>query len=49
MVTLSSSVHNLAPFFDFDNINGDKSYEMFSNYGQSKLANILFTRELARR
>ena len=36
--------------FDFDNLDGRKAYGMggFRAYAQSKLANILFTRELAR-
>lgn len=33
----------------FDDINGNKSYDPWERYGQSKLANILFTRELQRR
>ena len=33
----------------FDNLSGDKGYRAFSAYGQSKLANALFSRELARR
>lgn len=35
--------------FKFENINGEISYDPFDAYGQSKLANILFARELARR
>lgn len=34
---------------DFDNLNGEKSYNQFFFYGNSKLYNILFTNELARR
>ena len=34
---------------DFDDLNGEKSYDRARAYGQSKLANVLFTRELARR
>lgn len=33
----------------FDDINGSKHYNSWTRYGQSKLANILFTRELDRR
>lgn len=34
---------------DFADLQSERSYSMFSAYGKSKLANILFTRELARR
>ena len=33
----------------FDDINLDKNYKPEVSYGQSKLANVLFTRELAAR
>ena len=33
----------------FDDLQSEKGYSTFGAYGQSKLANILFTRELARR
>src|SRR5205085_4234881 len=33
----------------FDNLNGAKGYAPWRNYGQSKVANILFAKELARR
>ncbi|XP_078572349.1 retinol dehydrogenase 11-like [Branchiostoma floridae x Branchiostoma japonicum] len=34
---------------NFEDINAEKSYDAFPAYAQSKLANVLFTRELARR
>ena len=33
----------------WDDLNLEKSYTPIKAYGQSKLANILFTRELSRR
>ena len=33
----------------FEDLNQDKGYEPWKSYAQSKLANILFTRELHRR
>ena len=35
--------------FDFDDYNAEHGYKPIRQYGRSKLANILFTRELARR
>ena len=49
VVNVSSSVHNVTKSFDFEDIMSEKKYEMFATYGQSKLANILFTKELQRR
>jgi WW domain-containing oxidoreductase len=51
VVMLSSSAHRNAPKegIQFDNLSGDKGYSAWGNYGQSKLANILFSNELARR
>ena len=51
IVNVSSDAHRSAAIFDFDNLDGSNAYGMggFRAYGQSKLANVLFTRELARR
>lgn len=51
VINVSSSAHRQAGAFDFDNIDGKKSWGVGGStaYGLSKLANILFTRELARR
>jgi WW domain-containing oxidoreductase len=51
VVMLSSSAHTMAPKvgIEFDNLSGSKHYGAWANYGQSKLANLLFAKELARR
>jgi NAD(P)-dependent dehydrogenase (short-subunit alcohol dehydrogenase family) len=51
IVIVSSTAHARAPKkgIEFDNLSGEKSYQPWTAYGQSKLANILFTRELAQR
>jgi len=51
VVVLSSGAHRWAPpeGIQFDNLSGDKGYEPREAYGQSKTANGLFSRELARR
>jgi NAD(P)-dependent dehydrogenase (short-subunit alcohol dehydrogenase family) len=51
VVVVSSGAHRwAAPYgIDFDNRDGSKSYDPFAAYGQSKTANGLFSRELARR
>ena len=48
VVTVSSAAHrNYA--LDFDDLQGERRYSAFGAYSRSKLANILFTNELARR
>lgn len=51
VVILSSSAHNMAPKtgIEFDNLDGSRGYSAWSAYGQSKLANLLFAKELAKR
>ena len=51
VVMLSSSAHSMAPKggIVFDNLSGDKGYTPWGQYGQSKLANLLFAKELSRR
>ncbi|CAJ1082347.1 retinol dehydrogenase 11 [Xyrichtys novacula] len=48
VINLSSGAHNLGKI-QFDDLKGEKNYHPISAYAQSKLANILFTRELAKR
>ncbi|MEW8972541.1 MAG: oxidoreductase [Mesobacillus sp.] len=48
VVTLSSIAHRGASI-DFDNLDGSKGYKAMKFYGQSKLANLLFARELDNR
>src|SRR4051812_43139868 len=51
VVMLSSSAHNMAPKagIEFDNLAGQRSYSPWAAYGQSKLANLLFAKQLAKR
>ncbi len=51
IVILSSGAHKNAPAtgIELDNLTGELHYSAWKNYGQSKLANLLFARELARR
>lgn len=48
IVTVSSHAHQSARM-DFDDLEGRRRYSGWRAYGQSKLANLLFTYELARR
>ncbi|ROT63047.1 putative retinol dehydrogenase 13-like isoform X3 [Penaeus vannamei] len=44
-----SSVAHMRGSIKFDDLNSEKNYDEGDAYAQSKLANILFTRELADR
>ena len=48
VITTASEAHQGA-HIPFDDLNAERSYRGFGRYGQTKLANILFTSELARR
>ncbi|MBP7688567.1 MAG: SDR family oxidoreductase [Thermoflexales bacterium] len=48
IVNVSSLVHKWGKM-DFDDVQGETRYDMDKAYNQSKLANVLFTNELARR
>ncbi|HLY32868.1 MAG TPA: SDR family oxidoreductase [Ktedonobacterales bacterium] len=48
IVSVSSTAHTGARI-NFDDLQGKKSYSAMGAYGQAKLANLLFTYELARR
>ena len=48
VVTVSSEAHRMVPALDFDNLQCERRYKPFLAYAQSKLANVLFTYELAR-
>jgi WW domain-containing oxidoreductase len=51
VVMLSSDAHTMAPKagIQFDDLTLEKGYRPWKAYGQSKLANLLFARSLARR
>jgi NAD(P)-dependent dehydrogenase (short-subunit alcohol dehydrogenase family) len=48
VVTVASTVHRIGRI-DFDDLQGERSYGKWRAYAQSKLANLLFAYELARR
>jgi NAD(P)-dependent dehydrogenase (short-subunit alcohol dehydrogenase family) len=48
IINVSSDAHSSGKI-EFDNLQGERSYSGVGPYGNSKLANILFTTELARR
>lgn len=51
VVMLSSGAHHMAPEagIELDNLDGQRDYSPWKMYGQSKLANILFAKQLATR
>jgi WW domain-containing oxidoreductase len=51
VVMISSAAHGAAPKggIEFDNLSGDRGYQPWTAYGQSKFANLLFAQELQRR
>jgi NAD(P)-dependent dehydrogenase (short-subunit alcohol dehydrogenase family) len=51
VVVVSSEAHKNVPpgGIDFDNLTGERGYSPWKAYGQSKLANLLFAKQLAKR
>src|SRR5690348_14240569 len=49
VVTVSSLAHRLRARINFGDLQGERSYSRVAAYSQSKLANLMFTYELARR
>ncbi|NND67447.1 MAG: SDR family oxidoreductase [Halioglobus sp.] len=49
IVNVASDAHAFVRDMGFDDIQSERRYSTFNVYGRSKLANILFTRELSRR
>lgn len=51
VVVLSSDAHRASPRggIDFDNLDGRRGYQAWMFYGQSKVANLLFAKALAKR
>lgn len=51
LVITSSEAHRSAPkeTIELDNLSGDRGYSPWRAYGQSKIANILFAKELSKR
>ena len=49
VVSVSSRAHLRPKGMNFDDLNSEQSFSAMGSYGQSKLANVLFTYELSRR
>lgn len=49
VVTVSSQAHRIRARIHFDDLHWERRYDRIAAYGQSKLANLLFTYELQRR
>jgi len=49
VVTVSSLAHRVRAQIRFEDLQGERSYDRVAAYGQSKLANLMFTYELQRR
>jgi NAD(P)-dependent dehydrogenase (short-subunit alcohol dehydrogenase family) len=51
VVVVSSEAQKAAPKvgIEFDNLSGERNYSPWKAYGQSKLANLLFSKQLAKR
>lgn len=49
IVNVGASAHQFARRVNFDDLQGQRKYSAWGAYGQSKLCNMLFTYELARR
>ncbi len=49
VVTVSSLGHRIGARINFDDLQSERSYSRVAAYGQSKLANLMFTYELQRR
>ncbi|MCP2031073.1 NAD(P)-dependent dehydrogenase (short-subunit alcohol dehydrogenase family) [Okibacterium sp. HSC-33S16] len=49
VVTVSSTGHRIQAAIHFDDLHWERSYSRAAAYGQSKLANLMFTYELQRR
>ena len=49
VVNVASNAHRMVKGMNFDDLMATKKYRAWNQYGQSKLANLLFTSELQRR
>ncbi len=49
IVNVASQAHRRVPGMNFDDLQSERGYNSIRAYGQAKLANVLFTYELARR